>query len=159
MSANTLRNQFRKFRKILNSEFQIYCTSYDWSKLSETWKGILKLFLDGSFESWWHGQVLPFFCITANGVDFAGPFLIRSFRERGGCKSKCHECVFVFLTKTVRLEVACDLSSKVFIACSKIFEVRISKPSDFCDLVTDFHVAGRNIRWELRQFMKKDAVY
>jgi Pao retrotransposon peptidase/Family of unknown function (DUF5641)/Putative peptidase (DUF1758)/Integrase core domain/Integrase zinc binding domain len=49
------------------------------------------------------------------GVDFAGPFLIRSKNQRGGSNVKAYIAVFIcFATKAVHLEVVGDLSTASF---------------------------------------------
>ncbi|GFU91469.1 integrase catalytic domain-containing protein [Trichonephila clavipes] len=95
------------------------------------------------------------------GIDFAGPFLIRSSKGRGSRNTKCYICAFVCLaTKAVHLEVVSDLTSKAFIACLKGFVARRGKPSEiFCDQGTNFYGASRDLRKEFRQLMKEDAVH
>ncbi|GFT60783.1 integrase catalytic domain-containing protein [Trichonephila clavipes] len=77
-------------------------------------------------------RVCPSFVFQRTGIDFAGPFLIRSSK---------------------RLNIA-------FIACFKRFGARRGKPSEiFCDQVTNFYGASRDLRKEFRQLMKEDAVH
>ncbi|GFW12441.1 uncharacterized protein TNCV_816941 [Trichonephila clavipes] len=65
-------------------------------------------------------RVCPSSVFQRTGIDFAGPFLIRSSKGRGSRNTKCYICVFVCLaTKAVHLEVVSDLTSKAFIACLK----------------------------------------
>ncbi|GFS49528.1 uncharacterized protein TNCV_2968241 [Trichonephila clavipes] len=80
-------------------------------------------------------RVCPCSVFQRTGIDFARPFLIRSFKGRGSRNTKCYICAFVCLTtKVVHLEVVSDLTSKAFIACLKRFVARRGKPSDiFCD--------------------------
>ncbi|GFU75538.1 integrase catalytic domain-containing protein [Trichonephila clavipes] len=104
---------------------------------------------------------LPSSVFQRTGIDFAGPFLIRSSKGRGSRNTKCYICVFVCLaTKAVHLEVVSDLTSKAFIACLKRFVARRGKPSEiFCDQGTNFYGASRDLRKEFRQLMKEDAVH
>ncbi|GFW37350.1 integrase catalytic domain-containing protein [Trichonephila clavipes] len=106
-------------------------------------------------------RVCPFSVFQRTGIDFAGPFLIRSSKGRGSRNTKCYICVFVYLaTKAVHLEVISDLTSKAFIACLKRFVARRGKPSEiFCDQGTNFYGASRDLRKEFRQLMKEDAVH
>ncbi|GFX88116.1 uncharacterized protein TNCV_159311 [Trichonephila clavipes] len=70
-------------------------------------------------------RVCPSSVFQRTGIDFAGPFLIRSSKGRGSRNTKCYICVFVCLaTKAVHLEVVSDLTSKAFIACLKRFVAR-----------------------------------
>ncbi|GFW94000.1 integrase catalytic domain-containing protein [Trichonephila clavipes] len=106
-------------------------------------------------------RVCPSSVFQRTGIDFAGPFLIRSSKGRGNRNTKCYICVFVCLaTKAVHLEVVSDLTSKAFIACLKRFVARRGKPSEvFCDQGTNFYGASRDLRKEFRQLMKEDAVH
>ncbi|GFX91829.1 integrase catalytic domain-containing protein [Trichonephila clavipes] len=106
-------------------------------------------------------RVCPSSVFQRTGIDFAGPFLIRSSKGRGSRNTKCYICVFVCLaTKAVHLEVVSDLTSKVFIACLKRFVARRGKPSEiFCDQGTNFYGASRDLRKEFRQLMKEDAFH
>ncbi|GFY17399.1 integrase catalytic domain-containing protein [Trichonephila clavipes] len=106
-------------------------------------------------------RVCPSSVFQRTGIDFAGPFLIRSSKGRGSRNTKCYICVFVCLaTKAVHLEVVSDLTSKAFIACLKRFVARRGKPSEiFCDQGTNFYGASRDLRKEFRQLMKEDAVH
>ncbi|GFX95590.1 integrase catalytic domain-containing protein [Trichonephila clavipes] len=106
-------------------------------------------------------RVCPSSVFQRTGIDFAGPFLIRSSKGRGSRNTKCYICVFVCLaTKAVHLEVVSDLTSKAFIACLKRFVARRGKPSEiFCDQGTNFYGASRDLRKEFRQLMKEGAVH
>ncbi|XP_071043466.1 uncharacterized protein [Parasteatoda tepidariorum] len=105
-------------------------------------------------------RVCPSSIFQRTGLDFAGPFLIRSSKGRGSRNTKCYICVFVCLaTKAVHLEVVSDLTSKAFIACVKRFVARRGRPSDiFCDQGTNFYGASRELKKEFRQLMKEDAL-
>ncbi|GBN42555.1 hypothetical protein AVEN_69906-1 [Araneus ventricosus] len=73
--------------------------------------------------------VCPSSVFHRTGLDFAGPFLIRSSKGRGSRNTKCYICVFVcFATKAVHLEVVSDLTSRTFIACLKRFVARRASP-------------------------------
>ncbi|GFY04282.1 integrase catalytic domain-containing protein [Trichonephila clavipes] len=106
-------------------------------------------------------RVCPSSVLQRTGIDFAGPFLIRSSKGGGSRNTKCYICVFVCLaTKAVHLEVVSDLTSKALIACLKRFVARRGKPSEiFCDQGTNFYGASRDLRKEFRQLRKEDAVH
>ncbi|GFY54262.1 integrase catalytic domain-containing protein [Trichonephila inaurata madagascariensis] len=74
-------------------------------------------------------RVCPSSVFQRTGIDFAGPFLIRSSKGRGSRSTKCYICVFVYLaTKAVHLEVVRDLTSKAFIVCLKKLVACRGKP-------------------------------
>ncbi|GFQ69720.1 integrase catalytic domain-containing protein [Trichonephila clavata] len=76
-------------------------------------------------------RVCPSSVFQRTGLDFAGPFLIRSSKGRGSRNTKCYICVFVCLaTKAVHFEIVSDLTSRAFIACLKRFVARRGKPSE-----------------------------
>ncbi|GFV15973.1 integrase catalytic domain-containing protein [Trichonephila clavipes] len=110
-------------------------------------------------------RVCPSSVFQRTGIDFAGPFLIRSSEGRGDRGLPCHEFEPSITkdppsTKAVHLEVVSDLTSKAFIACLKRFVARRGKPSEiFCDQGTNFYGASRDLRKEFRQLMKEDAVH
>ncbi|GFS73989.1 integrase catalytic domain-containing protein [Trichonephila clavipes] len=104
-------------------------------------------------------RVCPSSVFQRTGIDFAGPFLIRSSKGRGSRNTKCYICVCL-ATKALCLEVVSDLTSKAFIACLKRFVARRSNPSEiFCDQGTNFYGASRDLRKEFRQLMKEDGVH
>ncbi|GFR28833.1 integrase catalytic domain-containing protein [Trichonephila clavata] len=106
-------------------------------------------------------RVCPSSVFQRTGLDFAGPFLIRSSKGRGSRNTTCYICVFVCLaTKAVHLEIVSDLTSRAFIACLKRFVARRGKPSEiFCDQGTNFYGASRYFRREFQQLMKEDAIH
>ncbi|GBN42268.1 hypothetical protein AVEN_67990-1, partial [Araneus ventricosus] len=106
-------------------------------------------------------RVCPSSVFHRTGLDFAGPFLIRSSKGRGSRNTKCYICVFVcFATKAVHLEVVSDLTSRAFIACLKRFVARRGRPSEiFCDRGTNFYGASRDLRKEFSQLMKDKSIY
>ena len=53
---------------------------------------------------------------TTTGLDFAGPFDIKSFSGRGSRTSKGYVCVFVcFSTKAIHLEAVSDMTTESFV--------------------------------------------
>lgn len=95
------------------------------------------------------------------GVDYAGPFLLKDRKGRGGKTTKCYICLFVCLaTKAVHLELVSDLSSEVFIQSMRRFVARRGRPDHmYSDNGTNF-VGAKSTLKELWQFMKgnQDAI-
>lgn len=62
---------------------------------------------------------------AAPGIDYAGPFLIKTPTECGSKVSKVYNCLFICLAvKAINLELVIDLSTETFIAalrCSRRF--------------------------------------
>lgn len=72
-------------------------------------------------------QAKPFSIV---GVDYGGPFSIKSGRHRGAKISKAYLCLFVcFTTKALHLELASDLSTEAFIAALRRFVGRRGRVS------------------------------
>ncbi|XP_066258252.1 uncharacterized protein [Euwallacea similis] len=91
------------------------------------------------------------------GVDYAGPFLLKS---RAGCGtkiSKSYVGLFVcFLTKAVHLELVTDLSKESFILSSHRFSARRSKLSViYSDNGSNFVAAYSGLK-KLGQFIKQN---
>ncbi|CAL1285000.1 unnamed protein product, partial [Larinioides sclopetarius] len=77
-------------------------------------------------------RVCPSMVFQNTGLDFAGPFLIRSSKGRGSRNTKSYICV------------VSDLTTKAFIACLKRFVARRGKPAEICcDRGTNFYGASR----------------
>lgn len=94
---------------------------------------------------------------TTTGVDFAGPFDIKSFSGRACRISKGYVCVFVcFATKAVHLEAASDLSTATFLATFHRFIGRRGCPKSlFSDNGTNFVGASREIEKNFRIFIRE----
>lgn len=97
-------------------------------------------------------QVKPFSIV---GVDYGGPFRVKSGKYRGAKISKAYLCLFVcFATKAVHLEVATDLTSESFIAALRRFVGRRGRVQTiYSDRGTNFVGAQR----ELSSFMQNAA--
>ncbi|XP_041448477.1 uncharacterized protein LOC121404030 [Drosophila obscura] len=68
---------------------------------------------------------------TYTGVDFAGPFDVKSFTGRACRISKGYVCVFVcFTTKAIHLEAMSDLSTDTFLAAFARFVARRGCPHE-----------------------------
>ncbi|XP_044749748.1 uncharacterized protein LOC123310348 [Coccinella septempunctata] len=75
--------------------------------------------LMGNLPSFRISQVKPFSCI---GIDFGGPFYIKSSRLKGAKIQKAYLCLFVCCaTKALHLELASDLSTDCFLAAFRRF--------------------------------------
>ena len=92
------------------------------------------------------------------GVDFGGPFLIKSSRLRKAPLTKCYISVFVcMVTKAVHIELVSSLSTEAFIACLKRFIARRGNPSIiYSDNGTNFQGA-KNQLYDLYQFFKNQT--
>ncbi|GFY16946.1 integrase catalytic domain-containing protein [Trichonephila clavipes] len=69
----------------------------------------------------------PFDC---SGIDFIGPFWIKSNKEHKSSLYKTYVSIFVsFVTKAVHFELVSDLTTQEFIASVQRFIVRTGRPS------------------------------
>ncbi|GFX24190.1 integrase catalytic domain-containing protein [Trichonephila clavipes] len=69
----------------------------------------------------------PFDC---SGIDFIGPFWIKSNKQRKSSLYKIYVSIFVcFVTKAVHFELVSDLTTQTFIASLKRFIARRGRPS------------------------------
>ncbi|XP_037827511.1 uncharacterized protein LOC119615570 [Lucilia sericata] len=97
------------------------------------------------------------------GVDFAGPFEIKSFTGRYCKITKGYLCLFVcFSTKAVHLEAVSDLSTPAFMAAFSRFVSRRGCPSKmFSDNGRNFVGAAKQIDLNFEKYIKEfrdDAV-
>jgi transposase InsO family protein len=93
-------------------------------------------------------RVTPGRAFNQCGVDYAGPFLIKSDAPRSKIKVKAYLCIFVcFATRAVHLEVATSLSTDAFLAALRRFVSRRNKPSCIhSDCGTNFVGAARELK-------------
>ncbi|XP_039450128.2 uncharacterized protein LOC120429053 [Culex pipiens pallens] len=105
--------------------------------------------LMGSLPSVWTNPARPF---VHCGVDFAGPFLVRTSNLRTAKTVKGYVAVFVCLaTKAVHLETVSDLSTSAFLTALKRMFVRRGISSEiWSDHRTNFVDANRRIREHLQ---------
>jgi hypothetical protein len=77
---------------------------------------------------------------STSGVDYAGPYLIKSSKLRNAKKVKSYIALFVcFSTKAVHLELVGDLTTESFLAAFKRFTSRRGHVSEiFSDNGTNF---------------------
>ncbi|XP_075163179.1 uncharacterized protein LOC142235805 [Haematobia irritans] len=85
---------------------------------------------------------------STSGVDFAGPFEIKTFNGRGCRISKGYICLFVcFVTKAIHLEPVSDLSTSAFLAALARFVSRRGCPRHiYSDNGKNFVGADRELR-------------
>ncbi|XP_075158073.1 uncharacterized protein LOC142231346 [Haematobia irritans] len=83
----------------------------------------------------------------STGIDFAGPFEIRSFADRGYKINKGYVCVFIcFATKAIHLEATSSLSTAAFLAAFQRFVSRRGCPLNvYSDNGTNFIGASKEI--------------
>ncbi|XP_072392211.1 uncharacterized protein [Diabrotica undecimpunctata] len=103
-------------------------------------------------------RVTPSFPFAVTGVDYAGPFALRTSRHRGASSYKGYISLFVCLsTKAIHLEVVTDLSTETFMATIKRFIARRGKP---CQMMSDngtTFVGANNSLLELGKFLKTNG--
>ncbi|XP_017465091.1 PREDICTED: uncharacterized protein LOC108358328 isoform X2 [Rhagoletis zephyria] len=89
------------------------------------------------------------------GVDFAGPFDIKSFTGRACKITKGYVCIFVcFSTRAIHLEGTSDLSTETFLGAFSRFISRRSCPQQiFSDNGTNFVGAAANLKKEFKKFL------
>ncbi|XP_067620476.1 uncharacterized protein [Eurosta solidaginis] len=99
---------------------------------------------------------LPF---HTTGVDFAGPFLVKTSTLRRASYAKAYVCVFVcFSTKAIHLEVCSDLTTEAFKAAFARFVGRRGIPSKIMsDNGKTFVGAQRSLQREFTTFLQEAA--
>lgn len=93
------------------------------------------------------------------GVDFTGPFYIRSGSRRSKTKDKCYVAIFVCLAvKAIHLEVVSNLSSQAFLAALRRFVSRRGRCQNiYSDNGLNFVGVERELR-ELQEFFKSNQL-
>ncbi|XP_036346348.1 uncharacterized protein LOC118755629 isoform X1 [Rhagoletis pomonella] len=96
---------------------------------------------------------------TNTGVDFTGPFEIRSFTGRACRITKGYVCVFVcFATKAIHLEATSDLSTATFLAAFARFVSRRGCPQNmYSDNGTNFVGANKALQQDFKLFVTAAA--
>lgn len=97
---------------------------------------------------------LPVDRVTSNraflkcGIDFAGPFLIKTNLRRNSPIVKAYVCIFVcFATKATHIELVGDLSTTAFInALNRFFDRRGKSVTIYTDNATNFVGANRKLK-------------
>ena len=92
------------------------------------------------------------------GVDYAGPFLIKTGKTRKPTILKSYACIFVSLVvKAVHIELVSDLTTEAFLATLRRFITRRGLPSlIWSDHGTNFVGAKRELK-ELYQFLQQQT--
>jgi len=96
-------------------------------------------------------RVRPTRAFKKTGVDFAGPFIIKSSLRRNAPLNKAYACIFVcFTTKAVHIELVGDLTTQAFLSALQRFCDRRGLCTDiYSDNATNFVGANRQLQ-ELR---------
>ncbi|XP_037828691.1 uncharacterized protein LOC119616429 [Lucilia sericata] len=99
---------------------------------------------------------LPF---SHTGVDFAGPFQIKSGNLRNSPYMKGYACIFVcFATRAIHLEACSSLTSEAFLAAFARFIARRGLPkSVMSDNGTNFIGASKSLLKEYSLFLKQSS--
>ncbi|XP_044740821.1 uncharacterized protein LOC123302099 [Chrysoperla carnea] len=102
-------------------------------------------------------RVTPSKPFSHTGVDFAGPFVVKSGNPRKPRLTKGYLCIFVcFSTKCVHLEFASELTTQCFLAALDRFVARRSLPSDiYSDQGRNFLGASRLLN-EISIFLEEN---
>lgn len=91
------------------------------------------------------------------GVDYAGPFFIKSSRLKRAPIQKCYAAIFICMTtKAIHIEVVSDLTSQAFLATLKRFISRRGNPTSiFSDNGSNF-LGARNKLKKLYDFFQNE---
>lgn len=97
---------------------------------------------------------------THTGLDFAGPFDIKTYSGRSFRLTKAYVCVFIcFGTKAIHLEVTSDLSTSAFLAAFARFVSRRGCPLHIhSDNGTTFVGASRSIARDFLQASRESTI-
>ena len=101
-------------------------------------------------------RVTPSCVFERVGVDYAGPFLIKSGKVRKPTILKAYACIFISLAvKAVHVELVSDLTTEAFLATLRRFIARRGLPTFiWSDHGTNFVGAKRELK-ELYQFLEQ----
>ncbi|KAG8239837.1 hypothetical protein J437_LFUL011463 [Ladona fulva] len=102
-------------------------------------------------------RVKPERPFSSAGLDYAGPFLLRTTKGRGHKSSKGYICLFIcMVTKAVHLECVSDLSTHSFLLAFRRFVSRRGVCSNlYSDNATTFQGAAQ----ELKAMFKKSSPF
>lgn len=100
-------------------------------------------------------RVTPARPFSRTGLDYAGPFQMRTTKGRGHKAYKGYVCVFVCLvTRGVHLEVVLDLTSQAFLSAFRRFTARRGL---CCELLSDNGTNFQGASAELRRLFNADS--
>ena len=107
------------------------------------------------------GRVTPSRPFSHCGVDYAGPFTIKSRSGRGCKHSKAYLALFVcFSTKALHLELASDMTTKTFLAAFRRFVSRRGLPSVmYSDNGTNFTGAANELKTLVKQLSVDEDLF
>ncbi|XP_060872759.1 uncharacterized protein LOC132946718 [Metopolophium dirhodum] len=93
------------------------------------------------------------------GIDYGGPFMVKSSLQRKALITKGYICIFVcFATKAIHIELASDLSTECFLNALRRFCSRRGICSDiYSDNATNFVGANRKLQ-ELKKLFLSDTL-
>lgn len=102
-------------------------------------------------------QVKPFSIV---GIDFGGPFLIKTSKLRNAKLVKSYICIFVcFTTKAIHIELASDLSTDNFLCALRRFIARRGRCSEIIsDNGTNFSGANKYLRKIFQESAGKENI-
>lgn len=105
-------------------------------------------------------RVRPARPFATTGIDYAGPFKIRSSKGRGQKTHKSYCALFICLaTRAIHLEVADDYSTQGFLAAFERFTSRRGIPAIiYSDNGTNFQGADKELSRRLRELLREDNV-
>ncbi|XP_055918591.1 uncharacterized protein LOC129950692 [Eupeodes corollae] len=97
----------------------------------------------------------PGLAFNNTGVDYAGPFIVSSWKGRGAKRFKTYIALFICLaTKALHLEAVTDLTSEAFIAALRRFVARRGRcDTIFSDNGTSFVGANNQLREWSKEFL------
>lgn len=103
-------------------------------------------------------RVTPSLPFSTTGVDYAGPFNLKTWRGRGAKTYKAYVALFVcFATKAIHIELVTGLDTQSFLAAFRRFVSRRGKPQQMVsDNGTTFQGASNQIN-EIYQFLRDSS--
>ncbi|CAK1598625.1 unnamed protein product [Parnassius mnemosyne] len=103
-------------------------------------------------------RVTPSLPFSTTGVDYAGPFNLKTWRGRGARTYKAYVALFVcFATKAIHIELVTGLDTQSFLAAFRRFVSRRGKPQQMVsDNGTTFQGASNQIN-EIYQFLSDSS--
>ncbi|GBM42355.1 hypothetical protein AVEN_183601-1, partial [Araneus ventricosus] len=106
-------------------------------------------------------RVNPNFVFNSVGIDFAGPFYIKTKLRKRDPPTKIYACIIICLsTKAIHLELVSDLSSEALIAALKRFMARRGKCRKILsDNATNFVGTKNEINRLFKLMEQQDALF
>lgn len=106
-------------------------------------------------------RLIPSRPFSKTGIDYAGPFTLRTFNGRGAKTYKAYIAVFVcMVTRAIHLEVVTDMTTAAFLAAYRRFTSRRGHSTDiFSDNGTNLVGAKRELSELLSNMRSKKHNY